>query len=311
MKTRIALIGVVAFAFQLCAGVPSFPAQTGHRINLFGNNSASPKQGIDGRLRLATGFADSGHAVISQNAPASRAYYYIAGAAHASWPADSTEAAVGTSLTGLPTTSAYLTGKGWDATGFSFRAGQAGGDPDKTWNLGGDVLNTDWFASGASTTEERIYAAAAPADVDSLLDFNGTPILSFGYSPLFMILDYGTGPGGSDTIKAFSNPVAATKQAGLSGDLGGLADALLEDIAANGGSVQLRFDTIQAATRADYDEAGFRHGLFAFGGAIQMVSGTPVVPTLTEWGVAVLLLVLAGGSVLGARRQSAVTVPVE
>jgi hypothetical protein len=148
-------------------------------------------------------------------------------------------------------------------------------------------LNVNWSGNLGSSVEERIYQAN-PAEVFSGLFFDGTKIVDFGYSDIYEILDYGgTQLGNDDTIVAYSDPVSASKEAGLNPVNDGLADAILADIVVAGGKIQLRFDTVQSISSFS-DENGAGDGLWVnnlgFSGSLQ------VVPEPSEYALTISIL---------------------
>jgi hypothetical protein len=230
-------------------------------------------EGVAGFSSIAPGAPDYGHglgAAAVQNSPeGTRAYYYLSGMERT--PAGETDTAHGTSLSGMASTAGYFLANSGSATLFTLRFGSAGADPARTWNLGADDNGLNWFGNPGSTLEERIYQAD-PSEVRASLFYQGDELLIFSYSDLYMAIDYGpTQNPNDDTIRAFSDPVAATKASGLAGFNDGLADALLADIGANGGGVQLNFHNIQPATRNDLVDDNYLYGTFAFDGALQLV----------------------------------------
>lgn len=287
----VSVLGILSAVSSAVVLTP--PTLSNHRLALEGDNTASPLQGVAGFFRIATGQGDSGHGLgtgVVQNSPdATRAYYYLIGAEGTPHGSNPTDTAFGASLVGLANTANYFTSNGGGVGSFSLRFGPTGNDPTKTWNLGADTQGADWHGSAASTIEERIYQAN-PADVSAGLYYAGTEILTFGYSPLYMVIDYGATTGtGDDTILAFSDPVTASKKSGLSLYNSGLADALLADINAHGGQVQLNFNSIQPATREDFVGGPYLYGAFAFQGSLQ------VVPEPSEYA-----LIMGGLALLGA-----------
>jgi len=272
LKAKLLPLLATLCSASALAGVLTLPQLSGHRINMYGDNSGSPREGLGAFSRIAEGQADSGHYTISLHAPAgTRAYYYVAGLEHTPDPTSPTDTAFGTSLTGMADTTAYFNAHGGSALLLSLRCGQSGADRTKTWNLGGDQQNLNWWGSADSTIEERKYEAI-PANIESALYYNGTRLLNFGYTPFYMIIDYGpTTANNDDVISAYSDAVSATKLPGLPGYEDGLANAILGDMAANGGLAQLYFQTIQSATREDFFDAQFAYGAFAFSGSIQIV----------------------------------------
>lgn len=283
MKSNFFLFGALvlsatsAFAqFPLVA--PAFSGSglgfTGHPDNGYG---------IVGYSTTGDFAPDRGHSVggVVLNAPNYqpvfdvRAHYYIAGmqdspftkvgpkiaTAHATTPVN---------LSNLATFVANNINVGYSDIRFNFGANNPAA-PTTTWNLGADVQGSDWTGSMASPVEQRIYRGD-PSEVGSSLYFQDTQIIVFGYSALYETVNYGaTTGGGDDVISAYSDAVTATMVGGLAGDALGLAEALMADIMAGGGKVQLVFDSIQTITYVTAPELGFIHGNYAFSGTIMVV----------------------------------------
>jgi hypothetical protein len=263
------------------------PGLSANRINMQGLNFT------DGGNSGVVAMSPFSHAVISQNAAPQNAYQWIMGHEGADYIGNTaTDTATATSLTGMSATTTFFSGAG-DMNLLTFRFSSTGASSD-AWSLGTDTLGVNWWGNGGSTIEERIYAAT-PANVEATLCYNGTAIISFGYTPIYMLIDYKTTDLEDDEIKAYSDPVAATKLSGLSGDADNLANALIADITAAGGLAQLNLDTFQTATRQDiYQVPGY--GIFSFTGSIM------AVPEPSTW--ALMTSLVAFGFVLIRRRKS-------
>jgi len=184
--------------------------------------------------------------------------------------------AVGGGFTGMANSSTYITNNTLDASLLTLRFGATGG-LTTGWSLSPDTNGTNYSANAGSPIENRIYTAPS-ANVTSGLYYNGTKLLTFGYTPLYMILDYQTLDPTDDIIQAYSDAVGFTIEGGLGGNDLGLANALIDDFNAGGGLAQLRFDSIQAATREDYGNISvppnpgeYVFGVFSFNGSVQAV----------------------------------------
>ncbi len=184
--------------------------------------------------------------------------------------------AVGGGFTGMANSSTYITNNTLDASLLTLRFGATGG-LTTGWSLSPDTNGTNYSANAGSPIENRIYTAPS-ANVTSGLYYNGTKLLTFGYTPLYMILDYQTAAPTDDIIQAYSDAVGFTIEGGLGGNDLGLANALIDDFNAGGGLAQLRFDSIQAATREDYGNISvppnpgeYVFGVFSFNGSVQAV----------------------------------------
>ncbi|MBW4450087.1 MAG: hypothetical protein KME38_25460 [Spirirestis rafaelensis WJT71-NPBG6] len=228
------------FDFNQLKNISSRPIDSDNRLQLFGN--PADKQGYTAFFNLDPSALDSGHADISLNASGNGAPYYVTGRQGSpEVPASgATRTSTVADIVGFPSLSNYLTNNSipLSSIGFSFSR-KSDRDFTKTWNLGNDRLGEDWFASPDSPIEERIYKAN-PDDVETFLSFGTTKILSFGYSNIYSVLNYGPTTALADDIdSAFTDPLTATKVAGLDPLAEGLANALLQDVNAAGGRVQL------------------------------------------------------------------------
>jgi hypothetical protein len=241
----------------------SLPSASGVSLSLSGNNGSSA-----GGVAAAS---LAGHSITAQNAPGgTSAYYYLFGAESSGVSGSYTDTARTTATTGMSATASYVSGNGLSLSNLTLRFGPTG-TASNTWSLGADSLGVNYYQSGTSTIEERIYAAGA-AGVEAALYLSGTKIMTFGYSPLNMIINYGSSTSGNDdTIQAYSAPVTFNVVTGLSGTSAGLATALSSDFNAGGGLVQLRFDSFQTATRIDAMGSLGVTGVFSFTGSLQAI----------------------------------------
>lgn len=306
--TLTALFGLTPPAFSQFNF--ELPLDTGIGLHLLGNPAAGGNDaGIVGFHRFVDGQADSGHAVqnVVLNAPTTgfpspynyRADYYIAALGNGPNAANPNHpAAKATGQSGLTQLDAFMTINALVYSDIAFFFGpKAGEDLTETWNLGADIISQDWYGDLTSSVEERIYQAN-PDNVVVGLAYQGMPIIEFGYSALYEILDYGpTAENDDDTIQAFSDPVAATAVDALAGDALGLATAFLADVNANGGLVQLRFDTFQPISYLVHDSFEFTSSQYLFSGSIQVVSAVP------EPSHYALMLGLVSGGFLWVRRR--------
>lgn len=275
----------------------SLPDDSGTSISFNGNLAQG--YGVAGYMNEVEGNADSGHllenvvlnAPIIPDGPGSRnltAHYYVSGREAGPFANGASDTAFASGLTAMNTTAAYVNNQTLNLSLLTFRFGPNNGQPHtSSWNLGADQLNVNWSGNLGSSVEERIYQAN-PAEVFSGLFFDGTKIVDFGYSDIYEILDYGgTQLGNDDTIVAYSDPVSASKEAGLNPVNDGLADAILADIVVAGGKIQLRFDTVQSISSFS-DENGAGDGLWVnnlgFSGSLQ------VVPEPSEYALTISIL---------------------
>ncbi len=267
---RNLLIGSVSIAVvsSLHAGPLGLqmPPLSSTRIGLTGVNTNS--EGVTGYMQNA----DLGHSVISQGAvQAQRAYMYLAGREHSPGAAG-TAAAHGTSTTGMTNMASYMTANGLTIGNLTLSFGQNDGNLTHSWSLKPDTQNLNWSGSAGSNIEERIYAvdAAYRATAEIALAYNGTKIVTFGYTPIYMIITYGGG-GGNDSIVSYTDAVSVSKVGALNATLDGFANAIISDITAGGGKAQLYVDTFQTAARTDETPAGLTIGNFSFSGWVQAV----------------------------------------
>ncbi|MEN9841626.1 MAG: hypothetical protein RL376_1426 [Verrucomicrobiota bacterium] len=259
----------------------ALPAATGSSIQLAGNNTTA----IGGIAGESLG----GHAIISQNAPGgTNAYYYLMGSESSgvSHSPSYTDTAAATGFSGMGNTASFVSTNSLSAGNLTLRFGPTG-TASGTWNLGADTQGVNYYSNGASSIEERIYTAS-PSAVEAALYFSGVKLITFGYTNLYMIIDYHTSAGNDDTIQAYSDPVTYNPATGLSGTNLGLANALIADFDAGGGLAQLRFDSFQTATRIDASGTLGVTGLFSFSGSVQAI---PEPATFSLW---------AGGLILAA-----------
>lgn len=302
------------FVIPLQAQFPlELPEISTSRLNLVGNHADG--FGITGYRNAVTGQPNSGHVVtgVIQNAPDTAppphppvaldyyADYYISGRSSAPfYDAGSPAAAAATSATGMTHLTTYLTVNTLSFNSVRFDFGAVGGAANlqNSWNLGADSFGNEWTGNMASPIENRIYAANS-GQVETYLLFNAERIVNFGYSNLYEIINYGptSGPG-DDSIQAYSDAVSATIVPGLAGEALGVAEAFLADVAAGGGSVQLYFDTFQAAAYTDtpqfYVDTNYLAANYDFSGSIM------IVPEPSAWGVWVG--VFGAMAALGRRR---------
>lgn len=175
---------------------------------------------------------DNGHIEISLNSNGGIAPYYATGRQSSPLAMDATRAATLDSNQNLTNFSDYLKDNNIDTTEIGFSFGQRSDqDFTETWNAGEDLLGQDWLASPDSNIEERIYQADPDAVQTSLLLWD-TPIISFDYSPLYAVFDFGeTTSTTDDNDLFFTEAISAQKVDGLDPLSDGLADAFLEDLA--------------------------------------------------------------------------------
>lgn len=253
--------------------------------------------GIVGYSTTGAVAPDRGHSVggVVLNAPNFqplfdvRAHYYITGMQNSPFATSAEKVATARATTpiNLPNLAAFVAET--VEVSFSdirFNFGNNSGSPlTSSWNLGADAQGVDWTGGLGSSVEERIYRAD-PAEASSALYFRDTPIIVFGYSPLYETINYGaTTAGHDDLISAFSDPVSAMIVDGLAGNALDLANAFLADVAAGGGKVRLLFDTVQTVTYMTNPELGYIHGNYSFSGSIMVVPEPASYASLVGGGV--------------------------
>ena len=277
---KIALTSAFA-VFALCTSAFSqlnlaLPNDSGRSIAMTGTSS-QPVGGVSGASL-------SGHAIISLNSnPGGVAYYYLMGAEATALPGY-TDTSAATGFTSMATTASYISDNSLTTGNLRLRFGPTGVQSN-AWNLGADVNGVNYWASAASEIEERIYAAN-PGNVEAALYYAGTKLMVFNYTSLYIIIDYNNVGDGDDTIQAYSDPVPFSLAGGLGGTDLGLAQALQTDFNAGGGFAQLRFDSIQTASREDAVGTLGVYGTFSFNGTVQAVP-EPASMALFALGLAV------------------------
>ncbi|WP_242043134.1 hypothetical protein [Anabaena cylindrica] len=233
-------VEAATFNFDDLQFLTSKPLDFTYSLDFLGR--PSDNLGTSGFFNLDPSAADVGHADISLNATGNGAPYYVTGRqASPEEPfSGAPRTADLTGITGFPTLSSLFIDNTIDFSNLGFGFGQKSDRSfTTTWNLGEDIQGQDWFGTPDSTIEERIYRANSN-DVELFLSFGTTTIISFGYSDLFVALDYGPTPAlGDDIDVAYTNPIKATKVTGLNLFEDALANAFLQDVAVGGGRVQL------------------------------------------------------------------------
>ncbi|MEL7076328.1 MAG: hypothetical protein AAFY50_17930 [Cyanobacteria bacterium J06648_1] len=209
--------------------IPTTPIESDSFLLFEGD--PSDNQGLSGFLNPSPGAPDSGHLEISLNSPGFPAPYYATGRQSNPLATDETRSATLDSNQNLTNFADYLSDNQIDTAEIGFSFGQKSDrDFTETWNAGEDLLGQDWLASPDSTIEERI-SQADPDAVETFLLFGDTPIVSFDYSPLYAVLDYGETLGNEDDIDIFfTEAIGAQKVDDLDPVSDGLADAFLEDL---------------------------------------------------------------------------------
>lgn len=261
----------------------AFPGATPISIGMTGTNTSAVGGVAGGSL--------SGHSLISQGAPPGAvAYYYLEGAEATGLSTPGlvpySATAQTTALNNMAATSQVFTDNpGLSKSLLRLRFGPTGAQ-STTWNLGADINGTNYSASAGSPIEDRIYAAD-PGAVEAALYYNTTKLLTFGYSAMYMIINYQPAP---DTVQAYSDGVSYAAVGGLTGTNHSLAAAIVSDFNAGGGLAQLRFDSIQNATRLDAGGVLGAYGLFSFTGTVQAVPepGTLLLSVLGVGGLCLL-----------------------
>ncbi|MEQ8971998.1 MAG: PEP-CTERM sorting domain-containing protein [Coleofasciculus sp. C1-SOL-03] len=232
-------VQAASFNFDSLPNISSRPIESNHKLNFFGDPSQN--QGYTAFFKLPL-FSDCSYQEISKNSPGNPAPCYTTGRPRSpEEPASgATRSATLNDGIGFSNFFSYLTHNTIPLNSIGFSYGQKSDrDFTDTWSLGAGVPGQDWFASEDSTLEERIYQAN-PDDVEIVMTYGTSPLINFGYSPIYTVFDYGATTQTDDDFEAgFTEPVNASKVAGLNPLAAGLADAFLQDVALGGGSVQL------------------------------------------------------------------------
>ncbi|MBW4427788.1 MAG: hypothetical protein KME50_25940 [Nostoc desertorum CM1-VF14] len=275
-----------SFDFNRLQNISSKPINSNYRLSLFGN--VADNQGYTAFFNLDPLAPDFGHRDISLNASGNGAPYYLTGRQGSpEEPASgSTRTASVAEIAGFPTLSSFLNNNAISLSSIGFGYGvKSDRNFNTTWNLGSDILGQNWFASPDSTIEERIYTAN-PNNVESFLSFNTTKIINFDYSNIYSVLDYGGTTDISDDIDAgFTDPVKATRVAGLDPLADALADAFLQDVTAAGGAVQLVAEDTAVEEASFSTGNGFGLLNFKFVGSLRVGRTSTVPEPSLIWGI--------------------------
>ncbi|MBD1930360.1 MULTISPECIES: PEP-CTERM sorting domain-containing protein [Cyanophyceae] len=289
------------FNFDQLQNISSRPIDSEYSLNLLGEPSEN--QGFTAFFNLDPSAPDFGHTDISLNSRGDGAPYYNTGRQGSPEvpPSGATRTSSVSEIAGFPTLNSFLTNNGISFSSLGFGFGQRSDrDFTATWNLGDDILGQDWFASPDSTIEERIYAAN-PDDVEIFLTFSTTKIVSFGYSDIYAVLDYGATTSLSDDIDAaFTDPVTATKVAGLDPFADALANALLQDISTAGGAAQIVVEDTAVEEGTFTIGNGFGILNFQFVGSLRAVPSATVPEPTSALGI---LMLGALGAVSHLKKQ--------
>lgn len=289
MKTTTAITAAAlltttsVFAFPL-----ALPPESSSKLDLIGNPTNG--YGITGYRNAQVGHANTGHQVsnVIQNAPPPldagdpntylRADYYITSLDRS--PLTNPDgpklgAAQATTPSFMINLSSYMANNSLNYSDITLSFGQVGADIQDSWNLGDDTINEDWTGDLSSTIENRQYTAN-PGEVEAVLSYAGTEIISFGYSNIYEIIDYGpTINTNDDSISAYSDAAAATLASGLGGHALNVGQSIIDDINAGGGLVQLYFDTVQVASYITDTEidgtTAYLHANYSFSGSLMVV----------------------------------------
>ncbi len=231
---------------------------------------------------------NTGHSLVSQNPSGSVAFYAISGRESSPTPGGATVMANGTGngdVSGFTNLITALTSNGKDSTNLGLITGAVGGLFDNSYNLGADTnalnpttgaqvgtlgVDSQWSAWSGSTLEERYYSANQ-AEVFYALVLDGSPIVQFGYAPIWMSIDYNNAGVGDDVIFGHSGDMTVTKEAGLVGVNSDIADAFMLDVNNAGGLVRVSNDTIQSAVSSNFIYQGQFGGYFSLSGRLQAV----------------------------------------
>ena len=303
------LLGVVTTSFAQF----NLPSGSANEIGFQGSSTdagVSGYQGVDSSTK--------GHTLISDNAPAGVAYYYVAGRPDGPAPTATPYAAAGTTAAGFTQFRSNLTTFGYSLSDVTLHFGPSASVYENSWNLGADsnglnastgaALNPggalgvshQWEAWSGSSIEDRFYSAN-PAQVFYHLELDGTEIIEIGYADLFMRIDYGDSTSGSDDeIQAYHTISGVSAAAGLSGNALAIAQAFVSDVDDAGGGLQVIIDSVQPAVTGLFTYNGQFGSHFAIEGRLAAVSAVPEPGTYAMW-----LAALALGLTIWHRRRSA------
>lgn len=287
-------VQAATFDFSKLELISTKPIESNSELYFFG--SLDNNEGQTAFFNPDPNALDRGHAEISPNS-GSIAPYYATGRNASPENSGATRAASLEGVTNFPNFFNYLTNNSIALNSIGFSYGQKSDrDFKETWNLGEDKLGQDWLASPTSTVEERIYTAN-PDAVESYFSLGNTKIVNLDYTPFYVLFEYGETPALEDNIDLFyTEPVKATKVAGLDSLAEGLADAFLLDIANNGGNVQLVIEDIAAEDGAFAFNNGFNIFNFPLPLSVRAVS----VP---EPSAILGFLMLAGSGIFSCSKQ--------
>lgn len=230
-------VRAASFDYDQLQLIPVRPIESSNTLSFFGDFNNN--EGQSSYLNVDPTASDRGHLEISLNASGGPSPYYGVGRNSSPEENGATRAATLEGVNGFSNFANYLIDNSISLDSIGVGYGLAAGrDFTEAWNLGNDILGEDWLGSPTSTLEERIYQAE-PDAVEIFVSFNDEKIINLGYSPFYIVLDYGETPAFADDFDAFlSDIVPATKQPGLSPLADGLAEAFLQDVKLAGGGVQ-------------------------------------------------------------------------
>ncbi|WGV26203.1 PEP-CTERM sorting domain-containing protein [Halotia branconii] len=252
-------VQAATFDFSKLQLISTKPIAANSELSFFG--SLDNNEGQTAFFNPDPNALDRGHSEISPNS-GNFAPYYATGRNASPENSGATRAASLEEVTNFPNFFNYLNSNSIALNNIGFSYGQKSDrDFKEAWNLGEDKLGQDWLASPTSTIEERIYTAN-PDAVESYFSLGNTKIVDLGYTPFYVLFEYGETPALEDNIDLFyTEPVKATKVAGLDPLASGLADAFLQDVENNGGNVQLVLEDIAA-----------EDGAFSFGNGFSILN---------------------------------------
>ena len=300
------IVRAATFDYDQVTLFPTRPIESNSVLNFFGD--VSNNEGYTLVNNIDPTASDSGHVSTAKNAlPGGAGYYTMGRDASPDSNTAGERSATLESLTGFSNFSNYLQNNDIPLNSIGFSYGQkAGLDFTKSINLGEDVLGQDWLATPESPIEERIYQAN-PDDYNTFITIGDTPIVTFGYSPTYFVVDNGETPDFTDNFNVFLNdPVPAFKLEDLEPLESGLADAFLQDVSTAGGLVQnvsediLKPDQVEVSF-VDIGDETYDITYIGFPITIRAVSGPASVP---EPSSALALMLFAGGGIVArVKRQ--------
>jgi len=176
-------------------------------------------------------------------------------------------------------------------------------DPDGTENIGDPVtINYCYSATGSTTTPGPPYVAIAGVGDSSSLSVSclpQPPAYTAPSNPATLILN--PGPGQTTIISYGPQVLTGNQTVSVLNQCGTIYAHIGDTLQGDGGIFALLYDT-RGFPAGNAGEGVSASMDFTFNASIVSSTATPSVPTLTEWGMLVLAVVLGIGSVYYLRR---------